>query len=140
MATIYEMASNYPELKKELLSMYDRFMWADLKSYVSEYLDFGDTASEEIKSWMRGYIYRHENEWYVSHKIPQAIIKTTYDLNTFEMTFNGFIEMLTEAQRTILRTSGIVSSKAVRRLSAFRKWIGGRGARIVWICLPDCLK
>lgn len=96
MATIYEMASNYPELKKELLSMYDRFMWADLKSYVSEYLDFGDTASEEIKSWMRGYIYRHENEWYVSHKIPQAIIKTTYDLNTFEMTFNGFIEMLTE--------------------------------------------
>ncbi len=96
MATIYEMASNYPELKKELLSMYDRFMWANLESYVAEYLDFGDTASEEIKSWMRGYIIRHENEWYVSHKIPQAIIKTTYDLNTFEMTFNGFVEMLSE--------------------------------------------
>lgn len=94
--TIYDMASNYPELKKELLSMYDRFMWADLKSYVAEYLDFGDTASEEVKSWMRGYICRHENEWYVSHKTPQAIVKTTYDLNTFEMTFNGFVEMLTE--------------------------------------------
>ena len=96
MATIYEMASNYPELKKELLSMYDRFMWANLKSYVAEYLDFGDTASEEIKSWMRGYICRHENEWYVSHKIPQAIVKTTYDLNTFEMTYAGFVEMLSE--------------------------------------------
>lgn len=96
MATIYEMASNYPELKDELLSMYDRFEWADLKSHVAEYLDFGDTASEEIKSWIRGYICRHENEWYVSHKIPQAIVKTTYDLNTFEMTFNGFVEMLSE--------------------------------------------
>lgn len=96
MATIYEMASNYPELKNELLSMYDRFMWADLKSHIYDYLDFGDTASEEIKSWMYGYIHRHQNEWYVNHKIPQAYIKTTYDLNTFEMTFNGFIEMLTE--------------------------------------------
>jgi hypothetical protein len=96
MATIYEMASNYPELKDELLSMYDRFEWAGLKSYVAEYLDFGDTASDEIKSWIRGYILRHENAWYVQHKIPQAIVKETYDLNTFEMTFNGFVEMLSE--------------------------------------------
>lgn len=96
MATIYEMASNYPELKKELLSMYDRFMWAGLKDHICEYLDFGDTASNEIKRWIRGYVCRHESAWYVQHKIPQAIVKTTYDLNTFEMTFKGFVEMLTE--------------------------------------------